>query len=119
MLQYTTLSMLGRGGALSNAQLARRAYMSPQAMSEVIEALEAKRAGRAEAAPEPSSRLPRRGVGEGPADARECEAAVDELEAEMLRGLDAAARRGACGTAWSRVRALHAGFPDGVPPNIR
>ena len=39
-LQYTTLSVLGRRGALSNAQLARRSYMSPQAMSEVIEALE-------------------------------------------------------------------------------
>ena len=42
VLQYTTLSVLGRRGELSNAQLARRAYMSPQAMSEVIEALESK-----------------------------------------------------------------------------
>ena len=39
-LQYTTMSVLGRRGSLSNAQLARRSYMSPQAMSEVIEALE-------------------------------------------------------------------------------
>ena len=46
-LQYTTLSVLGRRGALSNAQLARRSYMSPQAMSEVIEALEQTRADRA------------------------------------------------------------------------
>ena len=42
VLQYTTLSILGYRGELSNAQLARRAYMSPQAMSEVIEALEGK-----------------------------------------------------------------------------
>ena len=41
-LQYTTLSVLGRRGALSNAQLARRSYMTPQSMSEVIEALETK-----------------------------------------------------------------------------
>ncbi|MGZ6670562.1 MAG: VIT1/CCC1 transporter family protein [Solirubrobacteraceae bacterium] len=42
-LQYTTLSVLNRHGApLSNAQLARRAYMTPQAMSEVIDALETK-----------------------------------------------------------------------------
>src|SRR5580765_2125201 len=41
-LQYTTLSVLGRRGQLSNAQLARRAYMTPQSMSEVIEALERK-----------------------------------------------------------------------------
>ena len=40
-LQYTTLSILGRRrGGLSNAQLARRAYMTPQSMSEVIDALE-------------------------------------------------------------------------------
>jgi hypothetical protein len=30
VLRYTTLSILGRGGELSNAQLARRAYMSPR-----------------------------------------------------------------------------------------
>ena len=41
-LQYTTLSVLGRRGELSNAQLARRAYMTPQSMSEVIDALEKK-----------------------------------------------------------------------------
>ena len=39
-LQYTTLSVLGAAGELSNAQLARRSYMTPQSMSEVIEALE-------------------------------------------------------------------------------
>ena len=40
-LQYTTLSVLGaRGQPLSNAQLARRAYMTPQSMIEVIDALE-------------------------------------------------------------------------------
>ena len=49
-LQYTTMSVLGRRGSLSNAQLARRSYMSPQAMSEVIEALEKTRAHRAESA---------------------------------------------------------------------
>ena len=42
-LQYTTLSVLGsRGQPLSNAQLARRAYMTPQAMIEVLNALEEK-----------------------------------------------------------------------------
>ena len=50
-LQYTTMSVLGRRGSLSNAQLARRSYMSPQAMSEVIDALEKTRAHRAEPHP--------------------------------------------------------------------
>ena len=48
-LQYTTLSVLGRRGGLSNAQLARRSYMTPQSMSEVIEALETQGADRARA----------------------------------------------------------------------
>ena len=52
--QYTTLSVLGTRGGLSNAQLARRAYMTPQSMSEVIEALESK--GLIERAPAPQSR---------------------------------------------------------------
>jgi len=42
-LQYTTLTLLGaRGQPLSNAQLARRAYMTPQSMLAVIDALEEK-----------------------------------------------------------------------------
>ena len=56
-LQYTTLSVLGRRGELSNAQLARRAYMTPQSMSEVIDALE-EGPDRAQPASEPPARLP-------------------------------------------------------------
>ena len=42
-LQFTTLSVLDRHGApLSTSQLARRAFMTPQSMSEVIHALERK-----------------------------------------------------------------------------
>ena len=87
MLQYTTLSILGYRGELSNAQLARRAYMSPQAMSEVIEALERK--GLIERAPRPGHRrvLPAVLTAKGRKVLRACDAAVDELEAEMLRGL--------------------------------
>jgi DNA-binding MarR family transcriptional regulator len=38
--QYTVLSVLGHRGELSNAQLARRALVSPQAMNEVLLNLE-------------------------------------------------------------------------------
>jgi DNA-binding MarR family transcriptional regulator len=38
--QYTVLSVLGHRGSLSNAQLARRSYVSPQSMNEVLLALE-------------------------------------------------------------------------------
>ena len=38
--QYTTLSVLDHRSGLSNAQLARRALVSPQSMNEVLLALE-------------------------------------------------------------------------------
>jgi DNA-binding MarR family transcriptional regulator len=56
--QYTTLSILGRGRPLSNAQLARRAYMTPQSMSETIEALETRALIKRRASPEHRRVLP-------------------------------------------------------------
>ena len=41
--EYTTLSVLARRPGLSNAQLARRALITPQAMNEVIAELERRR----------------------------------------------------------------------------
>src|SRR5262245_30117675 len=41
-LQYTTLSVLRARSGLSNAQLARRSFMTPQSMSEVLGRLEQK-----------------------------------------------------------------------------
>ena len=58
-LQYTTLSVLQRHGApLSTAQLARRSYMTPQAMSEVIEALAKKALIKRTQHPDHGRRLP-------------------------------------------------------------
>ncbi len=112
VLQYTTLSILGYRGELSNAQLARRAYMSPQAMSEVIEALEGK--GLIERAPRPGHRrvLPAVLTAKGRKVLRACDAAVDELEAEMLRGLGRRDRASLRAGLVSAVRALGAGLPE-------
>src|SRR3954451_2881405 len=105
-LQYTTLSILGRRDEpLSNAQLARRAYMTPQSMSEVIEALErnglitrdANGKGRA---------LPAMLTPEGRRVLAECERSVDELEDEMLAGLDAVERAQLLAALKSAVRSL-------------
>jgi DNA-binding MarR family transcriptional regulator len=41
--QYTVLSVLNARGELSNAQLANRAFISPQAMNEVVRGLESKK----------------------------------------------------------------------------
>lgn len=52
--QYTTLSILRSRSGLSNAQLARRLWVTPQSMNEVISALE--RAGLIERVPDRGNR---------------------------------------------------------------
>ena len=110
--QYTTLSILGRRGGLSNAQLARRAYITPQSMGEVIEALESK--GLIERSPHPShgrvlqAVLTRKGRGV----LATCDRAVDELEEEMLQEFSDASRRRFAESLTAAVRGLHAGLPD-------
>ena len=112
VLQYTTLSVLGRRGELSNAQLARRAYMSPQAMSEVIEALESK--GLIKRSQHPSHRrvYPATLTAKGKKVLAACEQLVDELEAEMLHGLNAGERNHLRESLIHAVRLLHAGLPE-------
>jgi DNA-binding MarR family transcriptional regulator len=111
-LQYTTLSILGPGGELSNAQLARRAYMTPQSMSEVLDALE--RNGLIERNAHPNHRrvFPAVLTAEGRKVLDKCNAAVDELEREMLADLTTQQVKSLRHGLLSAVRALHAGFPQ-------
>jgi DNA-binding MarR family transcriptional regulator len=111
-LQYTTLSVLGRRrGGLSNAQLARRAYMTPQSMSEVIEALE--RSGLIARNPHPNHRrvLPATLTPKGRRVLAACEAAVGEMEEEMMSELSTDERASLFDALKKCVRSLHAGFP--------
>ncbi len=110
-LLYTTLSILERGGELSNAQLARRAYMTPQSMSEVLDALEKK--GLVERTPHPNHRrvFPAALTAKGRKVLATCNAAVDELEREMLADLTPHQVKSLRNGLISAVRALHAGFP--------
>ena len=112
-LQYTTLSVLGaRGQPLSNAQLARRAYMTPQSMIEVIDALERK--GLIRRDPHPSHRrvFPATMTAKGVRVLKACDAAVEQMEEEMLAGLSTDERESLLVGLKSCVRALHAGFPE-------
>jgi DNA-binding MarR family transcriptional regulator len=109
--QFTTLSILGRGRALSNAQLARRAYMTPQSMSETIEALEAGGLITRRASPDHRRVLPATLTAKGRRVLAACEVEVSEMEEGMLAGLDAAERRSLLDGLLTAVRALHAGFP--------
>lgn len=111
-LQYTTLSILERGGELSNAQLARRAYMTPQSMYEVIEALEKK--GLVGRTPHPNHRrvFPAALTAKGRKVLAACNTAIDELEEQMLADLTPHQARSLANGLVSAVRALHAGFPS-------
>ena len=110
-LQYTTLSVLGRRGSLSNAQLARRSYMTPQSMSEVIDALERK--GLIERKQHPNHRrvMPAKLTATGVKVLEACDEAVDAMEEEMMRDLTPAQRDALYHGLISSVRSLHAGFP--------
>jgi len=108
--QYTALSVLSRTVGLSNAQLARRSYVTPQSMLAVISALD--EAGYIERTPSAShrgvlvTRLTRRGHHQLEA----CDRAIDDMEQEMLAEIPAERRPDLVGELMSCVRALHAGF---------
>ena len=115
-LQYTTLSVLGsRGQPLSNAQLARRAYMTPQAMIEVLNALERKGFIRRDPHPNHRRVYPASLTEEGRRVLTACDAVVEAMEEEMLSGLEPA--EGELLNDWLKrcVRALHAGLPADGP----
>lgn len=112
-LQYTTLSVLGaRGQPLSNAQLARRAYMTPQSMIEVIDALERK--GLIRRGPHPNHRrvYPATLTAKGRRVLAACDVAVEEMEEEMLGELGTGERETLLASLKTCVRSLHAGFPQ-------
>jgi DNA-binding MarR family transcriptional regulator len=90
--QYTALSILRDRAGLSNAQLARRSYVTPQSMNEVIAVLE--REGLVARSPAANhgrvlemtlTRAGRDVLGR-------CDAAVTEMENRMLADLDAGER---------------------------
>ena len=113
MNQYTTLSVLERRSGLSNAQLARRALVSPQSMNEVLLTLERRGLVRRRAHPEHGRILQARLTAKGRRLLGACDAAVRDVEARMMRDLtvrdEAALRRGLI----AGVRALDGGLESG------
>ncbi len=85
--QYTALSVLAARGSLSNAQLARRSFVTPQAMNEIIAAM----AGKEMVARAPDAhhgRIVRISLTrKGEQMLRRCDAAARRVEEEMLSGL--------------------------------
>lgn len=85
--EYTALSLISRRGGYSNAQLARRSFVSPQAMHEMVSSLENR--GLLDREPSDSHRSMRRThlTGEGRELLERCNVAVDEMEEAMLEGV--------------------------------
>lgn len=112
-LQFTTMSVLSRHGApLSTSQLARRAFMTPQSMSEVIHALERKGFIRRNPHPHHRRTLPATLTPKGQRVLAACEEAVSEFENTMLDGFSAADRNAFLDMIKAAVRNLGSGFPQ-------
>jgi DNA-binding MarR family transcriptional regulator len=85
--QYTTLSVLQTRGQLSNAQLANRAFISPQSMNEVVQSLQALKLITRQADPS-HARIVQLGLTpHGIEVLRQCDATIKQLEQSMLSRL--------------------------------
>lgn len=118
-LQFTTLSVLNRHGMpLSNSQLARRSFMTAQAMHEVIHKLELD--GLIERSPHPSHgrKLPASLTAKGRRVLVSCEAAMAAFEESMLKGLTKTTRAAFLDTVKVAVQNLGGGFGE-APPTVR
>lgn len=88
--QYTALGLLAARPELSNAQLARRSYVSAQAMHQLLGVLEKRGLIVRTASPEHGLIRLARLTAEGERLLAECDRAVDEVEAQVFGGLDEA-----------------------------
>jgi DNA-binding MarR family transcriptional regulator len=109
--QYTALSVLRMGKGLSNAQLARRSYVTPQSMIEMLGTLESK--GLVQRSPDPDhGRILRtRLTAKGRRLLARCDGEIDRLEAEMTRELSEEELDAFERTLRSCVHMLGAGLP--------
>jgi DNA-binding MarR family transcriptional regulator len=110
--QYTALSVLRDRAGLSNAQLARRTYVTPQSMNEVIAALE--RGGLVARSPAANhGRVLEMTLTPAGRDVLErCDAAVTAMEDGMLADLDAGERAELLNALKDCVHRLGAGLAD-------
>jgi DNA-binding MarR family transcriptional regulator len=109
--EYVTLSVLRDRDGLSSAQLARWAFVTPQAMNLVIAALERRRLVRRRADPRHRRILRASVTRQGLRVLEGCDHSMDRIEADMLRGLDADTVAVIRGALWSCAHSLEATRP--------
>jgi DNA-binding MarR family transcriptional regulator len=108
--QYTTLSVLIRRGGLSNAQLARRALVSPQSMNEVLLSLEKAGLVRRRAHPQHARILQSQLTAKGRRVLAACDERVAEVEARMVEDLCPSEQATLYSSLLRCVRSLHGGL---------
>jgi DNA-binding MarR family transcriptional regulator len=108
--QYTALSILGRRRGLSNAQLARRSLITPQATNQVVGQL--LQMGLIERKPnkDHGRKLHTLLTAKGQRLLTACEKEMDMLEAEMLADLSKGEQKQFQKALIACVRALHGGL---------
>jgi len=85
--EYVALSVLRDRDGMSSAELARWAFVTPQAMNLVISALERRRLVRRRPDPQHRRVLRASVTSKGRQVLERCDRSMDEIEADMLRGL--------------------------------
>jgi DNA-binding MarR family transcriptional regulator len=110
--QYTVLSVLGHRGSLSNAQLARRSYVSPQSMNEVLLTLEERGFVLRQDDPNHGRIRQTALTHKGRQALAVCGEKVSSVEDSMTTELSAAERNELHRLMVKCVRGLHGGFPN-------
>ncbi len=87
--QYTLLSVLARRPGLSNAQLARRSYITAQAMHQVVNGLEERGLIERETSPDHGRIQMTRLTAQGSDLLAGCESAVEDVERSLFGPLGA------------------------------
>jgi DNA-binding MarR family transcriptional regulator len=108
--QYATLSVLDRRSGLSNAQLARRALVSPQSLNEVLLTLEQRGLVGRRAHPDHGRILQARLTAKGRTLLARCDEEVHQVEARMVGSLSEDEQAALRGALISSIRALHGGL---------
>ena len=115
--QYTTLSVLDRRSGLSNAQLARRALVSPQSMNEVLVSLEQRGLVRRRAHPEHGRIRQARLTAKGRKLLAACDAEVHQVEARMVSELTPNERQALRRALLNSIHSLHGGLDGDEEPS--
>ena len=112
VVQYTALSILRRRSDLSNAQLARRTYVSPQGMNQILDQLDA--AGWIIREPHAThGRIKTVRLSEqGKKMLTACDQVVQQVEVEMLKNIEATEHQKMNRLLIECVQALQGGFEN-------